>query len=113
MIIDQYLNTVKLLSDNLDIAVKKILHSDLATQVLAGLDEEYTPIVVQINSRDSISWRELQSTLMTFESWLEYLNAVKTDVAGINIIHALVNFTQRHGMCNYNSRNQRQKSGGR
>ncbi|KAL2542745.1 Uncharacterized protein Adt_03723 [Abeliophyllum distichum] len=39
-------------ADNLEIAGKKVDHLDLVTQVLAGLDEEYTPIVVQVNSRD-------------------------------------------------------------
>ncbi|XP_022842004.1 uncharacterized protein LOC111365701 [Olea europaea var. sylvestris] len=46
---------VKLLADNLEVAGKTIPLADLITQVLVGLDEEYTPIVVQINSRDSIS----------------------------------------------------------
>ncbi|KAL2475676.1 Uncharacterized protein Adt_24598 [Abeliophyllum distichum] len=52
MRIDQYLNAVKQLANNLEIAGKAIHHTDLVTQVLAGLDEQYTPSVVQINSRE-------------------------------------------------------------
>ncbi|KAL2453202.1 Glutamate receptor [Abeliophyllum distichum] len=61
MSMDQYLSTIK------QLAGKKIDHADLVTQVLAGLDEEYTPIIVQVNCRDQVSWHELSSTLMTFE----------------------------------------------
>lgn len=46
MSIDQYLNKVKFLANNLEIDGKTIHHLDLVTQVLVGLDEEYTPIVV-------------------------------------------------------------------
>ncbi|CAI9782539.1 unnamed protein product [Fraxinus pennsylvanica] len=81
MIVDQYLNTVKQLADNLEIAGKTVLHGDFVTQVLAGLDKDYTPIVVQINSRESISWHQLQSVLMIYESRIEYLNAVKNNLA--------------------------------
>ncbi|KAL2498366.1 Uncharacterized protein Adt_23916 [Abeliophyllum distichum] len=64
---------------------KKIEHTDLVTQVLARLDEEYTPIVVQVNSKDQISWHELSSTLMTFESRLEYLSQVRSSFGSINL----------------------------
>lgn len=52
---------------------------------MVGLDEEYTPIVVQINSRDFIAWGEIQSTLLTFENRLEHLNAIKNEMADMNI----------------------------
>lgn len=42
MNIDQYLNKVKQLADNLEIAGKTEAHTDLVTQVLADLDEDYT-----------------------------------------------------------------------
>ncbi|KAL2542762.1 Uncharacterized protein Adt_03740 [Abeliophyllum distichum] len=69
----------------LEIARKKIDHTNLVTQVLAGLDEEYTPIVVQVNRRDQVSWHELSSTLMTFESSLEYLSQVRNNFGSINL----------------------------
>ncbi|KAL2475265.1 Uncharacterized protein Adt_36001 [Abeliophyllum distichum] len=86
MPMDQSLSAVKQLADNLEIAGKKIDHVDLVTQVLAGLDEEYIPIVVQINSRDQVSWHELSYTLMTFESRLEYLNQVRSNFGSINLL---------------------------
>ncbi|KAL2542740.1 Uncharacterized protein Adt_03718 [Abeliophyllum distichum] len=98
--IDQYLNTVKLLADNLEIVVKPYLYSNLVTQVLAGLDEKYTLIVVELNSRESISYGEFQNTLMTFESRLEHLNTVKNEAARININQTSVEFTQRPGYNN-------------
>ncbi|KAL2497760.1 Uncharacterized protein Adt_23310 [Abeliophyllum distichum] len=66
---------------------RKVDHADLVTQVLVGLDEEYTSIVVQVNSRDQVSWHELSSTLMTFESRLEYLNQVRSNFGSINLTH--------------------------
>ncbi|CAA3030988.1 Hypothetical predicted protein [Olea europaea subsp. europaea] len=113
MSIDQYLNKVKLLADNLEIAGKPIPHLDLVTQVMASLDEEYTPVVVQINSRDSISWGELQSTLMTFESRLEHLNAVKNEMTEINLNQTSINFTQKPGLNNHQFRVYRPNNGGR
>lgn len=55
MTMDQYLIAIKQLVDNLEIAGKVVDQSDLITQVLSGLDDEYTPIVVQITSRETIS----------------------------------------------------------
>ncbi|KAL2481403.1 Uncharacterized protein Adt_34369 [Abeliophyllum distichum] len=100
MSIDQYLTTVKQLVDNLEIAGKTITHEDLVTQVLAGLDEEYTPIVVQINSREIVSWYELTSMLMTFESRLEHLNVVRNGMSTMNISQVSANLAQRTGFNN-------------
>ncbi|KAL2491518.1 Retrovirus-related Pol polyprotein from transposon RE1 [Abeliophyllum distichum] len=85
MSMDHYLSTIKQLTDNQGIAGKKIDHANLVTQVLARLDEEYNPIVVQVNCRDQVSWHELSSTLMTFESRLEYLCQVKNNFGSINL----------------------------
>lgn len=74
------------------------------SQVLAGLDEDYTPIVVQINSRDSISWHELQSTLMTYESRLEHLNAVKNNMVLVNLSQVSANFVHKSNT-NFGGRN--------
>jgi len=84
MSMDHYLTTIKQLADNLEIAGKIIDQSDLITQVLSSLDEEYTPIVVQINSRENISRYELSSVLMTFESRLERLNQVKNSFTSLS-----------------------------
>lgn len=111
--IDQYLSKVKLLASNVEVTGKAIPLPDLITQILAGLDEEYTPIVVQINSRDSISWEELQSILMTFESILDHINAIKNEMAGINLSQSSANFTQRAFNNNYSRKNYNCYNGGR
>ncbi|KAL2479677.1 Uncharacterized protein Adt_32643 [Abeliophyllum distichum] len=103
MSIDQYLTTVKQLADNLEITGKTIAHEDLVTQVLAGLDEEYTPIVVQINSREIVSCYELKSMLMTFESRLEHLNVVRNGMSTMNLSQASANLVQRTGFNGFNN----------
>lgn len=95
MTMDQYLTTVKQLADNLEIAGKNIDHSDLVMKVLSGLDDEYTPIVVQISSRESISWYELSSVLMTFESRLEHLNHVRSNFTSLNVNQSSVQLAHR------------------
>ena len=55
MKIEEYFNSVKSIADNLALAGKTVESTDLITQVFAGLDEEYTPIVVQITGRKSIT----------------------------------------------------------
>ena len=52
------------------------LEKDLTSCVLARLDFEYTPIVVQINAKDSVLWQKLQDVLLSYESRLEQLNAL-------------------------------------
>ncbi|KAI9185961.1 hypothetical protein LWI28_012373 [Acer negundo] len=83
MKIDEYLNTIKAFFDNLALAGSPISLPDLITQILSGLDVEYTPIVVQLSDKESLSWIELQTTLLTFESRLEQLNTCQN--GGINL----------------------------
>ncbi|KAL5538576.1 hypothetical protein UlMin_046073 [Ulmus minor] len=84
--IKEYLNNVKSIADNLFLAGKPVESNDLITQVLAGLDDEYTPIVVQLTSKYPITWEELQSTLITYESQMEQLNAARLSLAAANIM---------------------------
>lgn len=104
MSIDQYLNKVKQLANNLKIAGK--------TQVLADLDEDYTPIVVLVNSKDHISWGELQSTLMTYENRLEHLNLIRNEMAGISIDQTLANHSRRFGFSHHHYRSNQPNMGG-
>ncbi|KAI9185156.1 hypothetical protein LWI28_004799 [Acer negundo] len=83
MKMEEYLNTIKAFFDNLALAVSPISLLDLITQILSGLDVEYTPIVVQLSDKESLSWIELQTTLLTFESRLEQLNTCQN--GGINL----------------------------
>ncbi|KAL2471126.1 Integrase [Abeliophyllum distichum] len=63
--IDQYLSKVKILADNIEVARKPILLADLVNQVLAGLDEDYTPIVVTIEvEEEGAGIEEIEPTTM-------------------------------------------------
>nr|QWX09785.1 hydroxymethylglutaryl-CoA synthase [Pistacia terebinthus subsp. palaestina] len=86
MKMEEYLTTMKAFSDNLTLAGSPISLSDLITQILIGLDAEYTPIVVHLGDKESLSWIELQTTLLTFESRLEQLNTYQN--GGINLSQA-------------------------
>lgn len=101
------LNTINQLADNLDIAGKVIPHNDLVQQVLIGLDEECTPIVVQINNNESISLYELQSLLITYEKRFEHLNAVKSGLASVNLNQDSINLVLSYigGRFGYDGRN--------
>lgn len=57
---------------------------------------------MQITGRESISWIELQSTLMTYESRLEQLNATRLSMAGMEISRITAAFANK---INSNSRN--------
>ncbi|KAL5582195.1 hypothetical protein UlMin_014637 [Ulmus minor] len=104
--IEEYLNNVKSIADNLFLAGKPVESSDLITQVLAGLDEEYTPVVVQLTSKDPFTWEELQSILMTYESRMEQLNAARLSLAAANISQALANFANRSSSPSIGNRSQ-------
>ncbi|KAL2486589.1 Uncharacterized protein Adt_31345 [Abeliophyllum distichum] len=95
MSIDQYLSTIKHLADNLEIAWKVISQIDLVTQNLSGLDDDNTPKAIQISSRESISWHELQSVLMTYESRLENVNTIKPGMSSLNLVNSSLNFVHK------------------
>lgn len=74
----EYLAKMKTLSDNLLLAGCPISTKDLITQTLAGLDNEYNPIVVQLSDKIDLSWVDLKDALLTYESILEQLTILST-----------------------------------
>lgn len=46
-------------SDGLALADSPVLVSDLVSQVLSGLDEEYNPVVMLIQGNCSVSWTNM------------------------------------------------------
>ena len=46
MKIEEFLNKIRSIFDNLSLARRPVSHSNLVTQFLVGLDEEYTPIAI-------------------------------------------------------------------
>ncbi|KAL5567291.1 hypothetical protein UlMin_030455 [Ulmus minor] len=78
---DDYLKQMKSWADILAIAGNPYPKSQLIANVMSGLDGEYMPIVVLIESRDTISWQELQDTLLSYDSKLEHINRTNKMVA--------------------------------
>ncbi|KAL5544700.1 hypothetical protein UlMin_008484 [Ulmus minor] len=78
---DDYLKQMKSWADILAIAGNPYPESQLITNVMSGLDGEYMPIVVLIESRDMIYWQELQDTLLSYDSKLEHINRTNKMVA--------------------------------
>ena len=91
---EEYLTTMKAIADNLALAGNPIPLSELIVQILSGLDTEYTPIVTLLTDKVSVSWIELQTTLLTYESRLEQLNTYQTE--GINLNHATAHFAMNN-----------------
>lgn len=72
---EDFLRKIKELADNLLVG-SPIPANDLIIQTLAGLDAEYSPVVVQFAEKINLTREELQASLLTFESWLEQLISV-------------------------------------
>lgn len=73
---EDYLNKMKVLANNLLLASSPISTSNLITQTLIGLDNEYNRIVVQLLGKVDLTWIDLQATLLTYENRLEKINAL-------------------------------------
>lgn len=73
---EDYLRKVKELADNLQMAGCPLANDNLVTQTLVGLDAEYGPIVVQLAEKTTLSWVELQTSLLTYESRLEHWSSL-------------------------------------
>lgn len=63
----EYLALMKGYADNLYLAGSPVSTRDLISYVIAGLDEEYTPIVVVLQNQD-LSWTDVQNRLLTYEN---------------------------------------------
>lgn len=55
----EHLNKMKSFFEGHAMVEEPFLEKDLTSCVLARLDFEYTPIVVQINAKDSVLWQKL------------------------------------------------------
>ncbi|TXG72772.1 hypothetical protein EZV62_001351 [Acer yangbiense] len=73
---EEYLKQMKSWADVLAIVGDPYPEPLLISNVLSGLDADYMPIVVLIESRESISWQELQDTLLSYASKLEHINSL-------------------------------------
>ncbi|KAK2642624.1 hypothetical protein Ddye_024387 [Dipteronia dyeriana] len=71
---DEYLEQMKSWVDVLAIIGNQYPGVQLIANVLSSLDNEYMPIIVLIESKESISWQELQDTLLSYDSKLNHIN---------------------------------------
>lgn len=59
-----YLRTMKTHADNLEQVESPVALRALVSQVLLGLDEEYSPIVATIQGKMDVKWTNLQYELL-------------------------------------------------
>nr|KYP38146.1 hypothetical protein KK1_040630 [Cajanus cajan] len=60
---EEYLTKMKEIADNLALAGSSVSIMDLITQTLAGLDNEYNPIVVKLSNKENLTWVEMQAQI--------------------------------------------------
>lgn len=66
-----YLCKMKEHTDNLQLVSCNCTFNDLITQILCGLDSEYTPIIVSLSEKEELTWIEFQTYLLSYESKLD------------------------------------------
>lgn len=72
--ISEYVTKMKALADEMASARKPIDEEELVSYILAGLDEEYNPVVsALVAQKDSVSVGEAYSQLLNFESRMALL----------------------------------------
>lgn len=65
--------------------------SDLFSQVLVGLDSEYTPVVMTLLDKQELTWIQIQTALLTFENILEQIHSFQNlsiNSASANLAHS-------------------------
>ncbi|XP_010555249.2 PREDICTED: uncharacterized protein LOC104824784 [Tarenaya hassleriana] len=73
--IDEYMHFFKCKADELALLGKPLDHEDLVDLILAGLSDDFKPVIDAINARDSpISFVELHERLLNHESVLLSVN---------------------------------------
>ena len=88
-----------------------ISQDDIFSYVLAGLDVEYILIVCDTEGKNSSTWHDVYSTLLTLETKLVRLNIVNTNGDfGANYVYSRqisnLKNEQQHRFLGYSSRNQ-------
>lgn len=68
---EDYLIKMKQIAYNLKLTGSPLSLFDLFSQILAGLDSEYTPVFMTLLDKHDLTWIQFQIALMTFENRLE------------------------------------------
>lgn len=85
MIVSEYITKMKSLADDMGSAKQAIDDEELVSYILAGLDEEFNPVVSAIVARvEPVSVRDVRSQLLSFENRMELLHG------GIQAVVAVV-----------------------
>lgn len=85
MIVSEYITKMKSLADDMGSAKQTIDDEELVSYILAGLDEEFNPVVSAIVARvEPVSVRDVRSQLLSFENRMELLHG------GIQAVVAVV-----------------------
>ncbi|XP_038893234.1 uncharacterized protein LOC120082085 [Benincasa hispida] len=85
--------------------------SNRHAKVLLGLDEEYNPVVVVIQSKPEISWLDMQFELLSFEKRLEHQNISKVTTTFAH--NASTNVAYNHNNSSYKAPGQRNTQEGK
>lgn len=74
----EYLTLMKKKIDNLQLVGYPMDLRSFISHVIAGLDDDYTPIVCVIRNRD-MTWSEIQFELLSYEQRMDRLQAMKNN----------------------------------
>jgi hypothetical protein len=86
LIMAEYLRKMKGWPDVLAIAGSPYSENLLTANILDGLDTEYMPIVVLIESLSTTNWQQLQDMLLSYESKLDRINTIN-GAKGLQVKH--------------------------
>ena len=81
---------MKVIIDNLAMARSPVSNYDLTIQIIASLDNEYNPIIVQLFEKDNLTYVDLQASLLTFGARMEQINTFANLTINLNVAFANV-----------------------
>lgn len=104
----EYLRQKRMWADTLALAGEPYPDNLLRGNILSGLGPEYLSIVIPLESRITLSWQELSSTLLSFDSKLERLGTFSSSSRNPDIPAA--NIAQKPPSSNYNPNSPRRNN---
>lgn len=102
----EYLNKIKEIANNLELAGCSLSATNLNNQILCGFDHDYTPILVQLNDKPYSTWVEFQTTLLAFESRLDQINSFHNMTINIASANITMSYSKKAGNTNSSNSNR-------
>lgn len=87
---EDYLNKMKQITNNLKLVGSPLPLFDMFSQIFAGIDTEYTPVVMTLLDKQNLTWIQFQTALLTYENRLEQIHSFQN----LSINSAFVNLAQ-------------------